>query len=46
MRKSEHYEAHSYGSGGVALVMQPDGNLVLHNNNWQPVWHTYTGGVH
>ncbi|MGR6035351.1 MAG: hypothetical protein ACU4EQ_03345 [Candidatus Nitrosoglobus sp.] len=34
----------TYNSNGCCVIMQPDGNLVIYDHNWQPIWASNTSG--
>jgi hypothetical protein len=38
------WSSNTSGKGGVKLIMQGDGNLVLYTSSNKPVWATNTGG--
>lgn len=38
------WASETWNRNGCCLIMQPDGNLVMYDHQWQPVWSTQTNG--
>ncbi|GAA3036795.1 hypothetical protein GCM10020229_55240 [Kitasatospora albolonga] len=38
------WASQTWGHNGATALMQPDGNLVIHDQGGNPIWHTNTHG--